>query len=353
MAGLAGSIFELIIKLGVVYFFTIFYRRKFFLHASIVVSLFILVPVFLPYQVSISLWLPFGLAPFVVSTYVLLAYRTALRTEQVQELVTVPPELSRKELKVAIAENQDPVESRKIYLGFIERLHRVWTLRDQLFRKPTVVLTMTAILFPFVILMMYLYKAEVQYHALSQYMDQAWNLFKAWMQNKTELPPKEEFMHQIKSYGAIFLFFQFMLSHFFVLWLVRKINEKKQLKHLPVGEVSLFVLPDVVIWVYIALGGMLLAAYSFRWDEPIRLVFTNLFAIFSLIYVLQGVGIFTLFLHLRYLPVKAVWLIIFLASLFFPALLLFWISLFWLIGILDFWFSFRKKALHPALILKS
>ena len=112
-------------------------------------------------------------------------------------------------------------------------------------------------------------------------------------------------------------------------------------------DLYLFKLPDYSIFIFlISLIYVTLTFYFHFKLQSLDYIFFNAFLICSFVYFLNGLAICLIFCKVRLMPVKTISLVILLLSLFLIELLLLLMVFIIILGIIDFVFELRKKALH-------
>ena len=130
--------------------------------------------------------------------------------------------------------------------------------------------------------------------------------------------------------------------------MLRSVGRVKQVVLAPYGSLVLFKVPENSIWIFLSSTGLLLINHYAELPNIVFVLTVNILVVLIFLYVLQGIGTWNLFLEVRLIPGRWLLIILLFGSLFFPAILLTVLFLYFFLGTLDFWFEFRKKALHPA-----
>ena len=186
------------------------------------------------------------------------------------------------------------------------------------------------------------------------------DLFTAWFEEiYTKLPfdhtnhSKEDTLKYIIHYFPVYAFIQSSLVFLLIASFLRNYFTSSQQKKAFFGTLTFFKLPDIFIWIFI--GSSILVAVSHRVlnNPELQFISINLFFIIAYLYVLQSIGLIQLYGMIRVLPNTGVLILMVLLSMIFPSVTVYILVALLLLGLLEFWFNFRKKALHPNLLSNS
>jgi len=149
--------------------------------------------------------------------------------------------------------------------------------------------------------------------------------------------------------GALHIFVFNIVFFLLLLRMIDTILQYRKIRQPLIGTMAFFQLPFVSIWFYIASGVFFFVTIKTGQTGVTYFAAKNLFFIFSTLYIFQGISILWLFLQVRLLPTGGIVIAMVLMAFMFELIGVLVFSFFILIGLLDFWFDFRKKALHPNL----
>jgi len=151
------------------------------------------------------------------------------------------------------------------------------------------------------------------------------------------------------SLSALHIFILNIIFFLILLGIIDRILSRRNLRLPVIGNPAFFQMPFYSVWIYILSGILFFAAIKAGYTGLPLYITKNLFFILSSLFVFQGISILWLFLQVRLLPAAAITSSLFLFAFMFQLFTVLIFSSFLLLGLLDFWFDFRKKALHPNL----
>ncbi len=302
---------------------------------------------FLPDQYFLSFWLPHGMSTLVVTlAFTLPFYYPKGSLEQVLS-VRLP---SRAQLREAMVQAPFPEDRQSLYLKIVKDYSLLWSHKDKILTvwntQVLIWLMVVCTVLGFGVLAQDFFTGET----VANYLQQANELSRSML-------PKEVIADELAEANKIALSLSpamyFVMSSIFVLFylsLARLVVLRKVGMAVPVGQLVLFRLPDVFIWGVIAIGAMLLAVVLGELNQSVFIITLNLMIILVFLYFLNGLSIVQLFFEIRLLPGSWILLGIFMASLFWAPLFLVLVAAVMILGLGDFFFNFRKKALQPAIL---
>ncbi|MDH5719987.1 MAG: YybS family protein [Spirochaetia bacterium] len=297
---------------------------------------------FLPQPVNLFFWLPGGAAVILMGVTFFLVFKSQkgmISKKTAQKLPT------RDEIQKSFDGIEDLDQKKEKYFVFIKKIKNYY---QKIHQKTTeqntnflILLFLSSFALNFLVLMYMYYSGDI----VSNYLQDSFKPFAEFY--KSMGISVEEVIAQLKRFSPAIIFLQNAISLFFLFTLIRKIYEYKKKETLFLGRLSFFKMPDNIIWLFILSGGVLALSYITQIPDNILMVFENLTAIISIMYVFQGLGTIWIFCRVRFLPLQWIILSAFITSMLWPGFLFFYIimSFFWGLG--EFWFSFRKRALHP------
>lgn len=113
------------------------------------------------------------------------------------------------------------------------------------------------------------------------------------------------------------------------------------------GYLSLFRLPDSWVWGLILCAGVFFLSLRLPELESLAFFMRNAMFILLFLYMLQGIGIASLFFEVRLVPTLWVALGLMLLGLWLPPFITLLGVSFTLMGLAEVWFSLRKRCLRP------
>ncbi len=302
----------------------------------------------LPQPANLAFWMPGGLSTIAAGALIYLYFATDKRR-------TIPEALGRLLDKNAIRENlmsSNSLEERQEkYIQMVQERARSLARMETFLTPANTRFFFVAFLFLMIlnypILEFHFLGSEIFTNTLSSFFEEVSvdpGLFEE---------QKRQFFDIIYSYSMLFTFINVLVAFYFITSIGRRIFMYRKIQISPYGNFTFFRLPDSLIWGFIllALLFILFNKMDARFFPEIAIVMgTNLFFILGTLYILQGIGILALYMLVRMLPSASIFLMLFLLSMVFPSFFLFIAFVFLLLGLLEFWFNFRKKALHPKIV---
>lgn len=306
--------------------------------------LLLCIGLFLPYDIFLAFWSPAGI--FVVFISLSLTMPLFFPEGLLKEILSIKIP-SRAELQESMAKLPTEESRQAMYIKVVREYSMLWLHRDRLFTywNSQVLLTVFGVCalvgasvfiseFYFGIrLQQYWTKIEEQ---LSQFLG---DNYSPELLDKT----KETAILLIPS-------LYFITSGIFVLLylnLARLVIARRDGQVSPFGEIMLFHLPEKTIWLFIGFAALLTTLYFLKIPAQWYSVPLNFLLVLSFLYFLNGFSIVKLFLEVRLLPGSWLLAFIFLLALIWQPLFLGILFLFFFFGLVDFFFSFRKRALQP------
>lgn len=296
----------------------------------------------LPSKLRIEAFLPGGAAPFFLISGI---WVVALNpTSALFKLLNMPLP-SRSELKAEIEKIPD-VESRiQKYLNLTLQLKKIWFKRDQFLSGYNSALL---ILFTIAAAMLSFTVAFYEYFlsgTLKQLLEEIHTQIAARMQAAgVEVV---DFRPRLLDLSPAFFFASSFVSVFCLGIFLRIIVRFRFKQNLIQGYLSLFRIPDSWVWLLIVFAGAYLV--GLRTDIPriVGFIARNGMLILLFLYMMQGIGLVSLFFEVRLIPTYWPALVVMLVGLWLPEILPFVAVFFTLLGLAEIWFALRKRSLRP------
>lgn len=302
---------------------------------------------YLPFELALSFWLPGGAMTILTGTF---AFLLILNPQKFHHNIPVKFQ-GRKELKKLISSIEDIEERRSFYVKSIEAFSLLWIKKDQDIGKKN----------SFFLLALLLVVFSVDYAALIYFFQSQEGVFQFLHNYNQQIPAElsavklsEEALKTYASFLTHYSPFLVFVQNTFSLWVLSLVvvkvqNLRETQKNVP-SYFSYFSLPDYTVFVFLFLALQFLVVQQMNIEGYIYYISANLLLIAGFLYVMYGVSIIWSYFRVRLLP--ASW---FFGMAAFIALLIqeFLLSLLFFsffLGIADFWFNFRKKAMHPSMV---
>lgn len=311
----------------------------------------------LPIEYQIPFWSPGGTANMMLA---LAAFLYFYSDKKLLSKTTTSFFGDRKAIRDTLSKTASLDERQKVYLNFVGNRQR------QLLHNEEKITPLNTRYLTLVIFILFLVSyAVLDLHIINQpeFIRIFDSTFKEAMKNIPQLisdnPEEsakiiEETSAQMKElFHTYFIVGTFSGTLLYTLFLFSVCSTILRLKKLPTtnfGLFSQFKLPEMALWALLGLIGVLIAFNQLLPESPWVYIPANLLGIIALLFALQGMGTVWLFFHIRFMPGGSVIFLIFLIGLIFPSFILMALFAFMMIGLLEFWFDFRKKALHPKML---
>ena len=298
-----------------------------------------------PPDYFMAFWLPGGLAT------VLLVLAASLRLLYSPDSIasTMQVELpSRPRLREVVTNAETPEEKRDLYLRLVQDYRKIWQARHLSFAGKNSRFVLYLFFGLFAITYLVLYFDYTQGTMVVQYIEEQAKRVKELAPELAKEQDLSVVMTTMLPFYPGFIFVYCGFSALILLSMLRSVGRIRQVVLAPYGSLVLFKVPENSIWIFLSSTGLLLANHYAELPNIVFVLTVNILVVLIFLYVLQGIGTWNLFLEVRLIPGRWLLIILLFGSLFFPAILLTVLFLYFFLGALDFWFEFRKKALHPA-----
>jgi hypothetical protein len=337
--------FPLSLLLGVVAGFL--YKKNypdwliFFLCAASLACSFALIP-----NHFMAFWLPGGLAT------VLLVLAASLRLLHNPDSISstmqidLPP---RPRLREVVTNAESPEEKRALYLRLVKDYTKIWQGRHLSFAGTNSRFILYLFFGLFAITFLVLYLEYILGSTVLLYIEEQAKRIEELAPDLAKEQDLSKAMTGMLPFYPGFIFVYCGFSALILLSMLRSVGRVRQVVLAPYGSLVLFKVPENSIWIFLFSMGILLVHTYTRVPDLVFVLTVNFLVILVFLYILQGIGTGNLFLEVRLIPGRWLLILLLFASLFFPAILLTVLFLYFFLGALDFWFEFRKKALQPAI----
>ncbi len=298
----------------------------------------------------IFFWLPSGASTIILASLFTLIYLKRYSKNN-QTLLKIPDGVSwdRKILKQEFSNVEDSDARQRIYLDLIKKLNN---FLDKIDQKMGAKVNRY-----FLILLATLFLVNFGYWVV-HYLINGFEISSFFSKDRIKnlIPDKKlqsDFLKFYDQYGNIFINYSASLtmvlntiSLFLILPIVRWIKSKKDSKSFFWLDLCFFRLPESTILLYIPIICLFTISLFYDIFDGYAYWFNNFVFIFSFVYFLNGFAIARAYAKARFLPFGVFFLIVFFVSWFAPHLFLLIIFSLFMIGLLDFAFDIKKKALH-------
>ena len=299
---------------------------------------------------GIFFWLPSGASTIIAGAVATLIYLN-IYSKKHKSALKIPKDVcwDRSVLKQELTSVKVYEERQQIYLDFVKKLNGFLSKID---KKVGPYVNQY-----FMVTLAVLFCVNFGYWVLHYWADslQISHLFdKSKMESlvtdektRTELLKfYEQHGKTILNYSASLTMVLNTLSLFLILSLVRWIRSRKNKGYFFWLDICFFRLPEPMVLVYIPALALFIASIFYNVLDEYAHWFGNLVFMLSFLYLLNGVAITRFYAKVRFLPSGIIFLIIFFSSWFIPEAFLFFIVALFGVGLFDFLFDIRKKALQ-------
>ncbi|MBS0619249.1 MAG: DUF2232 domain-containing protein [Spirochaetes bacterium] len=251
---------------------------------------------------------------------------------------------SRRELKAEIEKASD-VESRvQKYLKLTDQLKRIWQKRDALLSGyNSALLLFFTILSAAISFSMALYEYFVTGNLKAMF-----DALQAQMAERMKAAGVEifDFRPQLLGLAPTIIFVSSFFGTYLLSKFLRAFARLRFKQNLVQGNLSLFRLPDSWVWALLVVAGSYVVAIRTPAMQQAEFALKNAMLILFFLYMLQGIGIVSLFFEVRLLPSTWITFGVLLIGVWVPEFLLLLGALFAVIGLTEIWLSLRKRSLR-------
>lgn len=315
-----------------------FNRRLWLLAALLVTATFL----FLPWRLRLEAFMPGGAAIFFLISAV---WVVALNpTSSIFKLLNMPLP-SRKELKAEIEKIPDAEGRVQKYLALTLQLKKIWHKRDLFLSGYNSALLMTfTIITTLISFSVAIYEYQVTKN-LSRLLDEVHKQVSAKMQNaggaglelRAQLVDMSPVIFFVSSFAAVLCLGVFLR-------IFARIRFKQNVVQ---GHMSLFRIPDNWIWALVVFAGIYVVGLKVGELKPLMFYARNGLLIILFLYMLQGIGLTSLFFEVRLMPVHWIALAIMLTGIWLPEFMTLIAVVFAVLGLTEVWLALRKRSLRP------
>lgn len=301
---------------------------------------------FLPEPWRTHFWLPGGSA--IVLLTVILSLEAFSPDNLLQRMISIDLP-SRLQIRDTLLKTDDPERKREMYMKIVMDYSRLWVHRDHILTRPHTLQLLAILLIVHAIGFTYLALDYISRPVLSNQLAEV--LPKAAQLFENDGVNVENFAEMARSYllqyAGGYTFLQNSITILLTLFTMRVLLKRRTGASLPVGSLNLFRMPEYAVWLF--LGACILPLVSFRLQVPTlpNAIAINLVIIMGMLYVMHGIGILSVFLEVRLMPSNWIFMGIMLITMFIPYVAFFFLGGMGTLGLADFFFDFRKRALQP------
>lgn len=338
MEALLGFPLSLAFALIPIYLYRPEFNRRLWLSGVLIVTAAFF---FLPWRLRIEAFMPGGAAIFFLISGI---WVVALNpTSSIFKLLNMPLP-SRKELKAEIEKIPDAEGRVQKYLALTMQLKKIWQKRDMFLSGYNSALLLT---FTIVTSLLSFSVAAYEYHVtgnLKNLLDEVHKQVSAKMQAgaaaidlRAQLVDMSPVIFVVSSFTGILCLGVFLR-------IFARIRFKQNVVQ---GHMSLFRIPDSWVWGLIAFAGLYVLGLRVAEFKPFMFYLRNGLLILLFLYMLQGIGLASLFFEVRLMPAHWIALGIMLTGIWLPELLTLIAVVFTVLGLMEVWLSLRKRSLRP------
>lgn len=265
-------------------------------------------------------------------------------TSSIFKLLNMPLP-SRKELKAEIEKMPDAESRVQKYLSLTLQLKKIWHKRDVFLSGYNsallLIFTITATLIS--------YGVAVYEYVVTQNLATLLNEIHQQVSARMQAAgaPPVDLKAQLVDMSPVIFFvsgFAGVLCLGVFLRIFARIRFKQNVVQ---GHMSLFRLPDSWVWGLIVFGGLYVLGLKVAALAPLMFYLRNGLLILLFLYMLQGIGLTSLFFEVRLMPAHWIALAIMLTGIWLPELLTLFGLVFTVLGLMEVWLSLRKRSLRP------
>lgn len=291
---------------------------------------------FLPPDISLTLWTPNGLITLlVIVAYSLPKIFPVKEDEKIFALEPPPLKLLRDKLK-----SVDQEKRQDLYRQMVQEYARFLFSKSDAFSQRNTEFFLKGLAVSFAVSFAGLYYWMSAPGALETVIQKTMEELNNSMQMK---------LTQVIYMSPVLVFISTSVFFYLIMNLLRLVSVIRYGRSIPYGTLVFFNLPQYFVWLFVGAGGIYFLSKFFPSLETFFIFASlNFIVALSILFIFHGNGIVMAFLQARLIASSWVFTGVLLTLLFFPAGFFFLQILFLLIGLFDFFFSFRNKALQPA-----
>lgn len=330
------------------------YRPGIPIAVTVVAALgFIVAGFYLPQNLELYYWLPGSIGMVVISALLTIPFLKPGAI--IRGTVSETPQ--RRQVREALMSSAGPEERQQIYLGLVQKLSLVYKKRltESSPRNTWFVIAIIFSLFAIAFSALLVFFQADTTRAVDAIVEM-FGSTKALQQAEAQKIPPEELREGIElviHLSPAVVFIQNAIVYFILLTIMRFIYQVSKKDASIIGAMNLFRLPELFIFFFISLAALVATLVYYETEGWAFYIPLNALLITAFLYLLQGWGIMSLFFKVRIFPVAGLLAVILMISLFFDQIFLMIAFLLIMVGLSDFWFDFRNKALHPRSISRN
>jgi len=336
---LLGFPLSLAFALIPVYLYRATFNRRFWLWGMFATTCLFLL---LPAKFRIEAFMPGGAALFFFISGI---WVVALNpTSSIFKSLNMPLP-SRKELKAEIEKVNDPEGRMQKYVALTLQLKKIWQKRDAFLSGYN-----SALLMIFTILTTMLSYSVAVYDyfgtkTLQVMLDEVHKQVTARMQAAGL--EAVDFRPQLIDISPTLFFASSFLGVLCLGVFLRIFARIRFKQNIVQGHMSLFRIPDGWVWALVGFAGFYVLGLRLPALKPFMFFVKNGMFILLFLYLLQGIGIASLFFEVRLLPGHWITLGVLLLGVWLPEFLTLIALVFTVLGLMEVWLSLRKRSLRP------
>lgn len=308
------------------------------------VSLVLIAGLFLPFKVFVAFWSPAGVFVLLI---VLGFFLPIVGVEgNLKEIFSLKLP-SRAQLQEALANIADEEGRQFYYLKVVKDNVLFWRRWDGIFtgwntQMLLVVFGISSLIGASVLLGEYFFGSRLQQY-LQDFEKELSQFLAEEISEKNLQKLRESFVLLLPAvyYISCGIFTLIYLN------VIRLVFLKRKGQVSPFGEIMLFHLPENTIWFFIVTAAFFLLLHLLDIPNEWYYIPLNALLILAFLYFLNGISILKLFLETRFLAGNKILLFAFLIALLWQPLFVVLVLVIFLLGLVDFFFSFRNKTLQP------
>ncbi|MDH4200100.1 MAG: DUF2232 domain-containing protein [Spirochaetia bacterium] len=318
------------------------YRPKFNFYFLGIISMSLIIPGFImPPSFQMMYWSPGGAAMVLISTLIILFALTHDSWLKDKKVEYIP---DRKHIREEIVKIEQVEVRQREYLKIVQKIGISVERNNPLLLVPNTIFFIGS----FVLLFLITFSGLAYVHLKNP--DHIKNIFLEFYTTVAASPGSfDEWYNSFMQLAAFQVFIADMIFFLLILSVMSKILVYRNLRKPGMGDMAYVQIPYFFLWIFIVSGACFFAVLKLEYHGIYLFIAKNLFFIISSFFVFQGISIFWLYLQVRLLPAASIILSIIITAFLFDVLSMIIFSVLLLGGLTDFWFEFRKKALHPKL----
>ncbi len=254
---------------------------------------------FLSLQYSFSFWAPGGMACVILGS--VLAIQLSRFNNSKKEIValTLP---TRKQIKDTMVSTNDREERQQLYVNLVREFSSKFKSKITVLTRVNTYLLLGLFAAIFIFNFTYIYTQLIMTGEFARYLEKSIDTLAKAMQTPISAENKKKSVEVILAYYPGISFILNAVYQLILLFFLKRVNRVRPDGLVSFGELYLFRMPDIFVWLFIITAGLVLASGRIEIGHVYQVIIGNALLILTGLYVFQGLGVAVLYLQVRLLP---------------------------------------------------